>query len=91
MQVLLELIYHIFNLGINIYTWVMIIYFLLTWFPAAYNTKLFEIMASIVEPYLNVFRKLIPSFGGISFAGIFAILALRLIQDLVNYVLIALM
>jgi YggT family protein len=40
-------------------------------------------LRDICEPFLRVFRRLIPSFGGIDFSPILAILALSIVDKIV--------
>ena len=40
-------------------------------------------LRDVCEPFLRVFRRVIPSFGGIDFSPILAILTLQLINSLV--------
>lgn len=70
----------LFSLLINamqIYSWVLIIYILLSWFPGARESKFGEILARLAEPFLEPFRKIVPPFGMIDLSPIVAILVLR--------------
>jgi YggT family protein len=40
-------------------------------------------LRDVCEPYLRIFRRLIPSFGGFDFSPILAILALSLVNKIV--------
>jgi YggT family protein len=40
-------------------------------------------LRDICEPYLRIFRRLIPSFGGLDFSPILAIFALQIVNSLV--------
>lgn len=68
-----------------IYSILIIIYTLLTWIPRTLQTKIGQLLARIVEPYLNWFQRILPPIAGISFAPILALLVIYLIN---NYVLI---
>jgi YggT family protein len=64
---------------INIYIALMILRFLLTWFPTVdwYNPP-FSILSQLTDPYINLFRNILPSFGGIDFlTPLISILALQ--------------
>ncbi|MGP6138867.1 MULTISPECIES: YggT family protein [unclassified Jeotgalibaca] len=65
---------------IDAYTTLLFVYALLTWLPNGYNSRFGQFVARLVEPYLNVFRRLIPSVGMVSFSVLFAILFLRLVE-----------
>lgn len=73
---------------INAYSTLLIIYALMTWLPNAFASKFGQIIARLVEPYLNIFRRLIPSVGMVSFSVLFAILFLRLVEYGAQVVLI---
>ena len=45
--------------------------------------KLFRFAYDVTEPYLGIFRRFIPSMGGIDFSPFIAILALFLIERIV--------
>ncbi|MCD2255307.1 YggT family protein [Agrilactobacillus fermenti] len=64
----------------DIYTFLIVIYTLLSWVPGAYNSKLGQLLGRIVGPFLGVFDRIIPSIMGISFSPIVAILALQFIE-----------
>jgi YggT family protein len=64
----------------NIYTWLIVIYTLLSWIPNAYNTKFAAILNRIVGPYLNLFERFIPPIFGISIAPIVAILVMQFLE-----------
>lgn len=66
---------------INAYSWLIVGYILMSWFPNARESKVGQLIASIVEPYLSIFRKIIPSFGGIDFSPILAIFVYRFIAS----------
>lgn len=85
MQDLIFTIFYILRQVIYIYSILIIIYTLFTWVPALYNSKIGEILGRIVEPYLNLFERLIPPIAGISFAPVAALFVLFFIE---NYVLV---
>ncbi|HLQ84184.1 MAG TPA: YggT family protein [Pseudogracilibacillus sp.] len=61
-----------------IYTWAIIIYILMSWFPGARESSFGQLLAGITEPYLEIFRRIIPPLGGLDLSPIIAIFALRL-------------
>lgn len=64
--------------AIEIYSYAIIIYILMSWFPGARESTFGELLGKIVEPYLEPFRKLIPPIGGmIDISPIIAILVLN--------------
>ncbi|WP_019152860.1 YggT family protein [Robertmurraya massiliosenegalensis] len=62
---------------ISIYSWALIIYILLSWFPNARESAIGQFLARICEPYLDPFRRIIPPLGMIDISPIVAILVLR--------------
>jgi len=64
--------------AIEIYSWALIIYILLSWFPGAKESTFGDFLARICEPYLEPFRRFIPPLGMIDISPIVAILALKL-------------
>ncbi|MBO1578773.1 MULTISPECIES: YggT family protein [Bacillus] len=63
---------------IQIYSWALIIYILLSWFPGARESTFGDFLSRICEPYLEPFRRFIPPFGMIDISPLVAIIALRL-------------
>lgn len=62
---------------ISIYSWALIIYILMSWFPNARETKVGQFLTRICEPYLEPFRKIIPPLGMIDISPIVAFLVLN--------------
>ncbi|HIK04614.1 MAG TPA: YggT family protein [Trichormus sp. M33_DOE_039] len=66
---------------ITIYSYLLIIRVLLTWFPNInwYNQP-FTALSQITDPYLNLFRSIIPPLGGMDFSPILAFVVLNLVS-----------
>lgn len=64
-----------------IYSCLLIIRVLLTWFPSVnwYNQP-FAALSQISDPYLNLFRSIIPPLGGMDFSPILAFVALNIVD-----------
>lgn len=62
---------------IQLYSWALIIYILMSWFPNARETGIGRILTNICEPYLDPFRRVIPPLGMIDISPIVAILVLN--------------
>lgn len=63
---------------INIYLLLMFIRILLSWFPNInWYDPPFSVLSQLTDPYLNIFRSVIPPLGGIDFSPIIAIFALQ--------------
>ena len=52
---------------IQIYSIILVIYALLSWFPGAPQSTLGQMVHRLVEPFLSLFRKLPLQFGGLDF------------------------
>lgn len=75
---MLSMVFLILLKAIEYYSYALIIYILMSWFPNAYNTAIGQFFARICEPYLEPFRKIIPPLGMIDISPIVAILVLNL-------------
>ncbi|BAZ38909.1 hypothetical protein NIES4101_48540 [Calothrix sp. NIES-4101] len=69
---------------LSIYIALLVIRILLTWFPNVnwYNQP-FSALSQITDPYLNVFRSIIPPLGGMDFSPMLAILVLQLLAQII--------
>ncbi len=73
---------------LNFYAWLIIIYVLMSWFPVSgFFEEIYRVLASIVEPYLSIFRRIVPTMGMIDFSPWVAILVIWGLQYLVRMVL----
>jgi len=62
---------------ISLYQWALIIYIFMSWFPNARETAIGQFLARICEPFLEPFRRIVPSIGMIDISPIVAFLVLR--------------
>ncbi|WP_079709376.1 YggT family protein [Paraliobacillus ryukyuensis] len=62
---------------ISIYSWTLVIYILMSWFPGARESSIGRFLGSICEPYLEVFRRIIPPIGMLDISPIVAIFVLN--------------
>lgn len=68
---------------VSIYMVLMFIRILLSWFPNVnWYDPPFSVLSQLTDPYLNLFRSLIPPLGGIDFSPIIAIFALQFLSQL---------
>lgn len=65
----------------QIYSWAIIIYILMSWIPNARESSFGYMLSRICEPYLEPFRRIIPPLGMIDISPIVAIIALQLAQS----------
>ena len=70
---------------LSIYTLVLLVRVLLSWFPNLdWGNPVLSTVSSITDPYLNAFRGLIPPLGGLDLSPIVAFIALQLVQSLLE-------
>lgn len=77
------MLYQIFNLLsflMTAYSFAIIIYILMSWFPGSRETAFGEILSKICEPFLEPFRKVIPPLGMLDISPLVAILLLNFAQ-----------
>ena len=62
---------------IQVYSWALIIFILMSWFPNARESSIGQFLAKICEPYLEPFRRIIPPIGMMDISPIVAFLVLN--------------
>lgn len=68
---------------LQIYSLVLFVRVLLSWFPNLdWSNPILSAVVSISDPFLNVFRGLIPPIGGLDLSVIIAFFSLQLLQGL---------
>jgi YggT family protein len=69
---------------LQIYIVLLIIRILLTWFPTVdWVTPPFSWLSQITDPYLNLFRSIIPPLGGMDFSPMLAIILLQVVSGII--------
>ena len=59
----------------------LIVRVLLTWFPTInWSTPPFSILSELTDPYLNLFRRIIPPIGGFDLSPILALFVLQFVS-----------
>lgn len=76
------------SMAFSIYSFMLIIYILMSWVPSAQESSFGRLLAKLCEPYLGFFRKFIPPLGMIDFSPIIAILLLTLIERGVTIIIL---
>lgn len=70
---------------IQIYSFLLIARVLLTWFPQIdWFNQPFAALSQITDPYLNLFRNIIPPLGGIDLSPILAFITLNIVSALLG-------
>lgn len=71
---------------LDLYQSLIVIEVLLSWVASLTNNAvvrdIFEALAKLVEPYIGLFRRVIPPIAGLDFSPVFALLVLQLVQRL---------
>ncbi|GAM14234.1 YggT family protein [Mesobacillus selenatarsenatis] len=73
----MDLVIGIIAQVVSLYQWALIIYIFMSWFPNARETTIGQFLARICEPFLEPFRRIVPSIGMIDISPIVAFLVLR--------------
>jgi YggT family protein len=76
---------------IYVYTLMIFLYIVVGWLFAAgfrppysrASDAVLSFLRDVVEPYLRIFRGILPSFGGLDFSPIIALIALQLVNSIV--------
>lgn len=67
---------------LNIYLAIIFVRILLSWFPNVdWSNPFFSAIMQLTDPYLNIFRSIIPPIGGIDISAILAIIALQILRS----------
>jgi YggT family protein len=78
------------NVFISLYSFVILAYIITSWLRLPYSLTLNRIqrfLYDICEPYLRLFRRLLPAPGGIDFSPVLAFIALGVIDRLLIWIL----
>lgn len=67
---------------IRVYSYLLLIYALLSWFPGAYETGLGRLITQLVEPVVRPFRRFNLQFAGLDFTIFAVMIALNLLSNL---------
>ncbi|MGX7303411.1 YggT family protein [Enterococcus columbae] len=78
----------LFSDAVYLYTTLLVIYALLSWFPGAYDSAFGRFLSKICEPYLSIFDRVKLHFGPVDFTILFAVIVLQLAsQTIIRIVL----
>ena len=78
------------NVFIFVYTLVIFAYILTSWIRMPYSTTLNRIqrfLYDVCEPYLRIFRRIMPPFGALDLSPMIAVLALFFIDFVIQSIL----
>ena len=75
-------IFSVLESTLRIFSFLLLIRVLLTWFPSIdMNNGPLSALCTLTDPYLNIFRGVIPPIGGFDISSILAFLLLNVIQQ----------
>jgi YggT family protein len=75
---------------VGVYVLLIFAYIIASWVPGGGSPTLERVrqfLYDVCEPYLRIFRRVIPSFGPLDVSPIVAVLALYVLERLVNNVI----
>jgi YggT family protein len=73
-----------------VYVLLIFAYILMSWFRLPYSPWLNRIqrfLYDVCEPYLRIFRRIVPQFGPIDLSPMIAVIVLIVLQNVVNSIL----
>ena len=74
-------IFEVLSQTLRIYSFLLLVRVLLTWFPSIdWSNGVLSALCSITDPYLNIFRGVIPPIGGFDISSILAFLLLNFVE-----------
>lgn len=63
------------------YTVMLFVRIIGSWFPEYRDSRFMQFISFYTDPYLNIFRSIIPPLGFLDISPIFAFIALQLLQN----------
>lgn len=76
---------------LNFYEILVFVWCILSWIPRGQGgiiDQLSGALDTIVGPYIGIFQKIIPPFGGLDFSPVVAIVVLDVLRRLIMYILL---
>lgn len=80
---MLPMLVQIISALFQVYTLMLFARILSSWLPELQQTKAMLFISFYTDPYLNLFRRVIPPIGMLDISPIFAFLALELIKGFI--------
>jgi uncharacterized protein YggT (Ycf19 family) len=83
----------VFAALLNLYSIMVFVWVLFSWFDHSRGllNDIYNVLNTLVEPYVSIFRRFIPPMGGIDFSAFVALIALQIIGQFLLRFLSALM
>jgi len=71
---------YILNVLFTAYSFMLLLRVFGSWFPRFAESRVMGFIAFYTDPYLNIFRKIIPPIGMMDISPMFAFIGLQIIQ-----------
>ena len=85
MQAVFSNILAVLSQTLFFYSYILILRVLLTWFPNLdWSNPVLSNISAITDPYLNLFRGIIPAIGGLDISPILAFVVLNVAESLLS-------
>ncbi|MBM3207313.1 MAG: YggT family protein [Chlamydiae bacterium] len=78
-MIIISIIHYLFF----VYTLLLMARIIGSWFPSFANSKWMRFVAFYTNPYLNLFRKIIPPLGTLDLSPILAFFALQILESVI--------
>lgn len=78
------MIIRIVDILFEVYMIMLFVRIISSWFPEYRDTRLIQFIAFYTDPYLNIFRRIIPPIGMLDISPIIAFFALSFIEQAVK-------
>jgi YggT family protein len=78
---MIEMVLYILKTILNVYSYFIVGYILMSFFPGARDSGIGSFLGTVCEPFLEPFRRLIPPLGMFDLSPLVAILVLRFAGD----------
>lgn len=75
------LLLRLINRAFALYSFIIIAYCLLSWFPGGRTSRLGQIITALAEPYLDKFRRLPLRIGGLDLSPWVALIVLNMAEQ----------
>ncbi len=75
------MVYAILSAAFTIYTLLILANVISSWFPTAQNWPVMRFVHWATDPYLGLFRKIIPPIAMIDFSPMIALIALQFLEQ----------
>lgn len=78
------MLYNVFMAAVDFYVGLIIVYILMSWLPSMSGIvgDLYQVLGRLCDPFLDIFRRIIPPIGGsgmaIDFSPVVAVLVLQI-------------